>query len=261
MTVYDEVMVPRMFGPWAEVLLDQLAPARGSSLLDVACGPGTVARAAARRLGPRGRVTACDLSPAMLAVAASKVVDESSAPIEYRECAADALDVRDETFDLATCQQGLQFFPQRNAALLEIRRALRPGAKLGVAVWRAIEECPPFAALGVALAEVLGEDVAATFRGGPWGLTNGAELTRLLEDAGFVGVSCTSRRLPIVFEGGPTQLLQTLGATTVASAMAALDESQRRALLAAVTSAAAAMTDDDGAVRSETSAHLVIGTK
>ena len=64
MTAYDEILVPRMFDDWAELLLDGVGVGPGAAVLDVACGPGTVSRKAAKRLGTAGRVTACDLSPA-----------------------------------------------------------------------------------------------------------------------------------------------------------------------------------------------------
>jgi len=84
--VYDDIMVPRLFQPWADLLLDQIGLQAGEVLLDVACGPGTVARQAAARLGPSGRVTGCDVSPAMLAMARSKPTADASAPIDYLEC-------------------------------------------------------------------------------------------------------------------------------------------------------------------------------
>ena len=68
---YDEIMVPRMFDPWADLLLDQMGLMSGQAVLDIACGPGTVSRNAALRVGPSGRVTGCDLSPAMLDLARS----------------------------------------------------------------------------------------------------------------------------------------------------------------------------------------------
>src|SRR5947208_16889365 len=91
MTAYDEILVPRLFDPWAEVLLDEVGVASGASVLDVACGPGTVARRAAARVGPSGHVTGCDLSPAMLAVAAAKPPVDGGAQITYVECPADGL--------------------------------------------------------------------------------------------------------------------------------------------------------------------------
>jgi ubiquinone/menaquinone biosynthesis C-methylase UbiE len=169
MSFYDEIMVPRWFEPWARLLLDKLNPESGQTVLDVACGPGTVTRLAAQRVGPKGSVTGCDLSPAMLELARSKNSIDASAPIEYLECPADVLGVPDGVFDLVTCQQGLQFFPDRSAALAEMRRVLRPGGKLGIAVWCSIEDCPPFLALANALEQVLGTEVADAYKGGPWG--------------------------------------------------------------------------------------------
>src|SRR5215470_19346326 len=98
MNVYAEVMVPRMFEPWARELLGELAVEPGEAVLDVACGPGTVTRLAAALSGPTGRVTGCDLSPAMLAIAGSREPVADGAPIDYVETPADRLPVADESF-------------------------------------------------------------------------------------------------------------------------------------------------------------------
>ena len=246
----------RIFDPWVDLLLDSVGVAPGDAVLDVATGPGTVARRAAVRAGASGRVSACDLSPAMLVMATAKPPDGGAAPITYLHGPAEALDVPDEAFDLALCQQGLQFFPDRAGALTEMRRALRPGGRLGVAVWCAIHECPPFEALAVAFERVLGAEVALTFRTGPWGLPDPGELGRLVDAAGFTGVEVVRRTLPVVFEGGPSQLLATAGAAVVAPLIAALDERGRADLLAAATEALAPLTDA-GAVRSELASHVV----
>src|SRR5260221_8301740 len=133
MNVYSEVMVPRIFEPWGRALLDEVALEPGEAVLDVACGPGTVTRLAAARSGPAGRVTGCDLSPAMLEIAVGKGPIENGAAIDYVEAPADRLPVRDVSFDVATCQQGLQFFPDRLAALAGMGRALRAGRGIGAA--------------------------------------------------------------------------------------------------------------------------------
>jgi SAM-dependent methyltransferase len=82
MAVYDDVLVPRLFAPWADLLLDLLTVRPGECLLDVACGPGSIPSLAAR-LGPGGAVTGCDLSPAMLDLAAAKGGPAGGASIEY----------------------------------------------------------------------------------------------------------------------------------------------------------------------------------
>jgi len=170
MNLYAEVMVPRIFGPWGNKLLGELGLAPGEAVLDVACGPGTVTRLAAALSGPTGRVTGCDLSPAMLGIAAGLGPVAGGAAIEYVEAPADRLPVPDASFDVVSCQQGLQFFADRPAALAEMRRALRPGGRIGVAVWKRIEECPPFAVLAEAIRKVAGDRLAGRYAGGPWGL-------------------------------------------------------------------------------------------
>src|SRR5258706_3480033 len=102
MNVYSEVMVPRIFEPWGRALLDEVALEPGEAVLDVACGPGTVTRLAAARSGPAGRVTGCDLSPAMLEIAVGRGPIENGAAIDYVEAPADRLPVRDVSFDVAT---------------------------------------------------------------------------------------------------------------------------------------------------------------
>lgn len=253
---YDEIMVPRMFDPWADLLLDRIKLRSGQAVLDVACGPGTVSRNAAARVGPSGRVTGCDLSPAMLDLARAKSSVDGSAPIEYLECPADSLRVPDGAFDVATCQQGLQFFPDRPSALDEMRRALRPGGQLGIAVWCAIEDCPPFAALRTALGRVLGSKTADAYEAGPWGFSDADTLAQLVNDNGFTDVKVQRYELPLVFEGGPDQLLLTLRAASVATTLAQLPEAELSALAAALEAAARPITID-GIVRSYATSNIL----
>jgi SAM-dependent methyltransferase len=260
MNVYAEVMVPRMFEPWARELLDELAVEAGEAVLDVACGPGTVTRLAAARSGPTGRVTGSDLSPAMLAIAGSREPVADGAPIDYVEAPADRLPVADQSFDVATCQQGVQFFPGRLAALAEMRRALRPGGRIGIAVWKRIEECPPFAVLGEAIRAVTGDELADRYAGGPWGLPRADDLRALLERAGFQGVRVEDRALPVTFEGGPAQLAATLAAAGVASELEALSPRDEERLHDAVAELSRPLMTD-GALHSQLASHLAIARR
>ena len=257
MGIYDDIFVPRLFEPWAVLLLDQLELASGEAVLDVASGPGSVARLAAAQVGALGAVTACDVSAAMLARARAKPPVEDGASIRYEECPADALTVGDDAFDVVTCQQGLQFFPDRPAALAEMRRAARPGARVGIAVWCAIEESPFFAALADALGQALGDDVAAAYRAGPWGFSDAGRLEQLAVAAGMSHVRVTRHQLPVMFEGGAPQLVATLGAAAVAPQVAALDDAGRARLLSAAEETLAPMIDG-GAIRSEAASHVLL---
>ena len=114
--LYERCPARYILGPWAPLLVETAHVAAGERVLDVACGTGVVARAAAERAGRRGRVVGIDLNPGMIAVAQSLPAIDG-APIEWLERSALDLGLDDASFDVGRCQQGLQFFPDRPAAL------------------------------------------------------------------------------------------------------------------------------------------------
>ena len=84
-----------------------------------------------------------------------------SAPITYIESPAAPLGVESAAFDFVVCHHGLQFFPDRLAALSEMRRALKPGGgQLAIAAWSHIEDNAFYAALHAALRESVPGDLA-----------------------------------------------------------------------------------------------------
>jgi len=154
---YERYNVPSIFAPWADDLVEMAALQPGERALDIACGTGIVARTAARRLGSGGGVVGLDLSAPMLAVARSAAAAEG-VTIEWREGNGLQLPLADEAFDVVVCQQGLQFFPDRPAALREMYRVLAPGGRLVLSVWREIERSPGFAVLAQALTRHVGPE-------------------------------------------------------------------------------------------------------
>jgi SAM-dependent methyltransferase len=230
MDAYRDTLLEPVFRPWAQLLLSLVRPEPGEQLLDVATGPGTVAQAAAAALGPSGQVTACDISPAMLAIARSVPPQVGAASIEYIESPAAPLSAHAASQDVVTCQQGLQFLPDRPAAIAEMWRVLRPGGRLAVAVWASIEECPPMAAIERALRVQLGDETADRYRSGPWGLPDGSSLFQLLTSAGFADVQVDKHSLTAVFHGGAAQLSASLAASGIARDVANLPAEQRAEL-------------------------------
>jgi ubiquinone/menaquinone biosynthesis C-methylase UbiE len=136
---YERYFVPVIGAPLATDLIDIAGLRPGERVLDVACGTGIVARLAAERVGSTGTVTALDINPAMLAVARS--VASPGMSIEWYESSAEAMPLPDEAFDVVLCQLGLQFFPDRLAALREMQRVLAPGGRLVICV---VGPKPPF---------------------------------------------------------------------------------------------------------------------
>ena len=185
---YERYLVPSIFAPRAEELVEVAGVRPGQRVLDIACGTGVVARTAARRLGSGSNVTGLDLSAPMLAVARSAAAADG-ATIEWREGSALQLPFADQAFDVAFCQQGLQFFPDRPAAMREMYRVLAPGGKLVLSVWREIELSPGFAVLARALTTHVSPKAGALFKSGPFGLGTTEELLDLIADAGFKDIS------------------------------------------------------------------------
>ena len=246
MQVYDRVMRPGLFDPWAAFLLDTLNLGASEAVLDVSCGPGTVTEAAARRVTDTGRVVGVDLSPAMLQIARAGRLQE------YVQALGDALPFAGGRFDVVTCQQGLQFHPDRVASLREMHRVLIPGGRVGIATWTDIEESPPFAALAGALGEI-DEALGARYRGVPWSLTDPDEFGGLLEQAGFTGVRVERHTLPWRLRGGVDAVVSMAAAGSVAPEVAAFDDERRAALADAVDRRVGTLLDGDDVVSHATS--------
>ena len=185
--VYEENLVPAIFTPWGRELVALGAPQPGEQVLDLACGTGAVARLAAARLGASGRCVGLDADPAMLAVAA-KVCPS----VTLAEGSATALPFPDRSFDLVLCQQGLQFFVDRAAALAEAHRVLRAGGRFALAVWRPIGLCPGHGAIFAELGALLGPESG---RPTAFSLHDQAEIGKLFTDSGFVDIDMRSRTL------------------------------------------------------------------
>lgn len=177
--VYDEQFVPALFRHWGPVLCDAAQLTPGQRVLDVGCGTGVLALAAAERVGPAGRVVGLDPNPEMLAVARRK-----PAPVDWRDGRAEALPLPDAGFDAVLSQFAMMFFTDAVAALREMQRVLRPGGHLAVAVCDAVERSPGYAALAALLDELFGRRIGDAFRA-PFTLGDAARLRALCEAAGL----------------------------------------------------------------------------
>jgi SAM-dependent methyltransferase len=118
-----------------EVESDVAAGAR--RLIDVGCGTGTMAVAAVRRW-PDVELDAVDASAGMLEIAereAERLPAMDRRRLRHRQALADALPFDDGAFDLALSAFVLQLVPSRYRALREMRRVLRPGARVAYVTW------------------------------------------------------------------------------------------------------------------------------
>jgi len=123
-------------GPATEAMLDAARVQPGTRVLDVAAGAGGQTLAAARRVGLDGHVLATDISPAILEYAAATARGAGLANVETRELDGESLaGVEDASFDAVISRVGLIYFPDRQGALAEMRRVLRPGGRIAAVVY------------------------------------------------------------------------------------------------------------------------------
>jgi ubiquinone/menaquinone biosynthesis C-methylase UbiE len=242
---YERYQVPATFAPLAEELVASAGLRPGDRVLDVACGTGIVARRAAARLDG-GRVVGLDINPAMLEVARSTAA-ASGLVIEWYEGNALALPFADASFDAVLCQQALQFFPDRVAALREMRRVLAPDGRLALCVYRSIEHRPHMAALAESLERHLGPGAGATRRADS-ALGDAGELERLVVEAGFRAVVIravmTTQR-----DGSIEAYLRRIElAAPSTDSLRQIDEPTRRAILADLSTALRSYVTDDALI-------------
>jgi len=142
---------------------------QGGLTLDVGSGPGNVTASLARAAGPDGLALGVDISEPMLARA---VRAEAGPNVGFLRADAQRLPFRDETFDAVVSIAMLQLIPEPAAALAEMVRVLRPGARMAVMV--------PTAGRAGALMRLLPDGGAHFF--------SDDEIADTLEDLGLVRV-------------------------------------------------------------------------
>ena len=153
---YDSFLVPVIFRPWAREMIRRAAPHDGEHILDLACGTGVLTREIIHSGIAPASLKGADHSAQMLDVARAKA-DEVGIVADWVEADAGALPFPDDRFDLAFCQQALQFFPDRSRALSELRRVMKPGGRVALCVQREIEANPLLRAQAAALDTAVNE--------------------------------------------------------------------------------------------------------
>jgi ubiquinone/menaquinone biosynthesis C-methylase UbiE len=241
--MYERWLVGPLFRPWAELTVEELGVSASDRVLDIACGTGIVARLAQQRLGDAAYIVGIDISPAMLEVA------RSAAPsIDWRQGSADALPLRDgEQFDVVICQQGLQFFPNKAAAVAQMRRALVRGGKLAVSVWRSDEEIPFFRELRRVAEANLGPITDQRY-----GYGDVSALEALLRDAGFRDVRSRKLSRTMRFDDGASFVrMNSMALVGMSAAGNSMNDAERHRILETI------VTDSAPVLRANTEKCLV----
>jgi len=142
------------------------APATGQRVLDVACGSGLVTLPVAQAVAPQGHVVGVDLSEQMVEAARERALERNVSNVSFARMDAERLELADTSFDVALCALGLMFMPDPEQAVREMRRVLRPGGRLVLAVWGEPSRCGWSTLFPIVDAEVTSEVCPLFFRMG-----------------------------------------------------------------------------------------------
>lgn len=184
---YDELLVPALFQEWADRLAqaDEIKPSH--KVLDLACGTGVLARSVAGQLQD-GSVTGVDPNPGMLAVA------KRSAPnIEWLQGSAEELPFDNDTFDIVVSQFGLMLFSSPKTALKEMKRVLKAGGYLLIAVFDSIHKMPAYEMMADLFERKVNRSVGEALRF-PFSMGHTDKLYSLFWNAGLKDTEITNHK-------------------------------------------------------------------
>lgn len=185
----------RFFRLVASRLVELVDMQRGQQILDVATGTGAAAVAAARRVGPTGRVTGVDIATEMLAQARRNVAATDLSNVDLQEADAEALPFQARTFDAVICASSIFFLPEMQAGPREWTRVVKPGGRVGFSAFGATAFQPQS---DLFEARIRGYGISLPPQKRPFGwqrLTDPGQCRMLLEGAWLRDIQVTTEQL------------------------------------------------------------------
>ncbi len=237
---YEAFFVPTIGVPFSVGLLGAAGLQPGEAVLDVACGTGLIARLAAAAVGPGGSVTAIDLAPDMIEVAAATEQPEGPR-IDWHQADAVSLPLPDRSFDAVLCQMGLMFVEDRSAAVAEMHRVLASGGRAVINTPGRIQ--PLFENLEAALVDHIHPDLGGFVRA-VFSMPDPAALGKLLADADFAQIE-TSEYVAQLDLPAPAEFLwQYIALTPMAPLVTQAPDAARAGMEAQFVESCAALVVD-----------------
>ena len=126
--------------PVSQILIDRAQPKAGERVLDVGCGCGATTIALAERVAPSGFVLGIDVSEPMLS--RGRELAPKSLPLAFVLADATVYPFDPKDFDLLVSRFGVMFFAEPSVSFANLRRAMRPDARVTFVCWRDPRENP-----------------------------------------------------------------------------------------------------------------------
>ena len=180
-TVYDRLLVPLLFEPYAHEVAGRVARLTGGRILEIACGTGVVTRALCAAV-PQAEIVATDLNCDMLALARDRV---ASPRVRWQTADVMALPFPAEAFDIAVCQFGVMFFADVEQSFRNVERVLVRGGAYIFTVWRDLLHNDAARLVAEAAAAEFPDDPPNFLARTPYGHDDPVGLEGALQRAGF----------------------------------------------------------------------------
>lgn len=186
--IYDQYIAPAVSAPWYSLFIETGRPYMQGPIADICCGTGSFLfhLIDKKKISGEVKLVGVDLSAAMLAIAEEKTL-EGTNNVSWVNADAKKMPFSDNYFRLLYCQQGVQYFQDKAAALKEIYRIIHPHGLFIATVWSTIDECIGYKHLADAVLRVVG-DSAEISLSSPFSYPNPDAFGNLAQDIGFKSV-------------------------------------------------------------------------
>lgn len=254
--LYDRYLGPLLFEPYAEEVARRARAFMPHRVLETAAGTGIVTEALHRAL-PDTEILATDLNPAMLEVAARRV---GSDKVGFKPADAQDLPFADGIFDLAVCQFGVMFFPDRVKGNAEARRVLRERGRYIAVIWDRLDRNPASQVVHDAVAALYPGDPPQFLARTPFGYADTAAVERDMRAAGFEDVRIETVALASRRTSAKDAAIGLVTGCPLGSEVAERDPGGTDRAVDAAARALEALEGPDG-LDSRLSAHVVTATR
>lgn len=216
---YYEKGWQRQLWPAQKRLLEKANLPKGEKVLDISCGTGLVTFPVAEAVGPKGSVTALDLSEGMIDKATSLADKDGVSNVSFQRMDAEELDLPDDSVDVAINSLGLMYYPDPDKAIDEMYRVIKPEGRALALVWGRRKECG-WTDIFPIVDRRVETDVCPLF----FQLGTGETLQKTFKKAGFTDIDSERFDLKLHFDSDEQAVIAAFQGGAVALAYRKFDE-------------------------------------